>query len=107
MLPELSAAAQSFVRAAYGVLLVATLAWALPSGVLLTLGRGVIGAALLNFLLCRHYFIGMRWKGVLRGMGAPGFMTYWLAACVFFLEYGSTYDPTGSVRTAAVLAFRL
>jgi hypothetical protein len=40
-------------------------------------------------------------------MGAPGFMTYWIGACVFFLEYGSAYDPTGSVRTAAILAFRL
>ena len=62
------------------------------------------GEGLVNLLLCRYCFIAMRWKGVRRGMGAPGFITYWIAACVFFLEYGITYDPTGGVRSAAVLA---
>ena len=74
---------------------------------LLVAGRWTVGAALVNLLLCRYFFIAMRWKGVLRGMGAPGFMTYWIAACVFFLEYGATYDPGGTVRAAAVFAFRL
>ena len=44
-------------------------------------------AALVNLVLCRYFFIHMRWKGVLRGMGAPGFMAYWLALAVFLLEY--------------------
>jgi len=74
---------------------------------LLIVGHWTVMASLVNLVLCRYFFIAMRWKGVLRGMGAPGFMTYWIAACVFFLEYGSAYDPTGSVRTAAILAFRL
>jgi hypothetical protein len=74
---------------------------------LLIAGRLTVMASLVNLLLCRYFFIAMRWKGVLRGMGAPGFMTYWLAACVFFLEYGARHDPTGSVRTAAIFAFRL
>jgi hypothetical protein len=75
--------------------------------VLLVLGRHVVAAALVNLVLCRYFFVGMRWKGVLRGMGAPGFMTYWLSACVFFLEYGLRFDPTGRVREAALLAFRV
>jgi hypothetical protein len=76
-------------------------------GVLLAVGRLTVAASLINLLLCRYFFIAMRWNGVLRGMGAPGFMTYWLAACVFFLEYGATFDPTGMVRSAAVFTLRL
>ena len=25
----------------------------------------------------------MRWKGILRGMGAPGFIAYWVGTAVF------------------------
>jgi hypothetical protein len=142
----LSPAAQSLFRCGYGVLLLLTIAQAVPQArrffvserwggyarsdrrvdlvqnryllpvimaiwvacaVLLIVGRSTVMASLVNLALCRYFFVAMRWKGVLRGMGAPGFMTYWIAACVFFLEYGSAYDPTGSVRTAAILAFRL
>ena len=80
--------------------------WAVAA-VCLIVGRWTVTASLVNLLLCRYFFIAMRWKGVLRGMGAPGFMTYWMAACVFFLEYGAIYDPSGSVRTAAIFTFRL
>ncbi len=73
----------------------------------LVAGRATVLAALVNLVLCRYYFIGMRWKGVLRGMGAPGFMSYWLAACVFFLEYGLRHDPSGAVRTAALVGFKV
>ena len=79
----------------------------LACAVLLITGRLTVLASLVNLLLCRYFFIAMRWRGILRGMGAPGFMTYWLAACVFFLEYAAAYDPTGTVRTAAIFAFRL
>ena len=50
-------------------------------------------AALLNLAICRYFFIAMRWKGVLRGMGAPGFVTYWLGAAVCLLEYTAHYAP--------------
>jgi hypothetical protein len=43
-------------------------------------------AAFTNLLICRYYFVEMRWKGVLRGMGAPGFMTYWLGFAVLLLQ---------------------
>ncbi len=79
----------------------------MAAALLLIAGRFTVPASLVNLLLCRYFFIAMRWKGVLRGMGAPGFMTYWMAACVFFLEYGTAYDPTGSVRAASVFTFRL
>ena len=81
-------------------------AW-LACAVLLITGRWTALASFVNLLLCRYFFIAMRWKGILRGIGAPGFMTYWLAACVFFLEYASAYDRSGTVRSAAIFAFRL
>ncbi|MBI3125998.1 MAG: hypothetical protein HYZ11_00150 [Candidatus Tectomicrobia bacterium] len=69
--------------------------------VLLIIGRWILLAALLNFALCRYYFIHMRWKSLLRGMGAPGFMTYWLAAAVLLLE--CTLQLAPSVRPLALL----
>jgi hypothetical protein len=60
---------------------------------LITLGWWTVWAALLNLLLCRYFFVRMRWRGVLRGMGAPGFMTYWMAAAVFLLEYARAFAP--------------
>ena len=65
----------------------------LTCAVLIMTGWWSVWATLLNLILCRYFFVRMRWKGVLRGMGAPGFMTYWLAAAVFLLEYTSHYAP--------------
>lgn len=143
-LPELTYAGQAGVRMAYGVLLLATLLWALPHGrrffvserwggyaesspwrdvlhsptaypfvmgiwilcaVLLASGRGVVWAALANLVLCRHYFVAMRWRGVLRGMGAPGFMTYWLGGAIFLLEGTTHFVP--SVRTLALFVIQV
>jgi hypothetical protein len=74
------------------VLSVVLLAW-VASGVLLLFGVATPWAALVNLVFCYHFFIRMRWKGVARGMGAPGFMTYWLAAAVFLLEGTTAYAP--------------
>ena len=73
---------------------------------LIAAGRWTMWAALVNLLLCRHFFISLRWKSLLRGMGAPGFLSYWLAACVFFLEI-SLADPTGGLRQAALAVLRV
>jgi hypothetical protein len=144
--PTLSPDAQALLRQAYGLLLLLTLAQALPQArrfftserwggyaessrpvdlvqnpyvrpLLLTLWVGAavalvtgtqpVAAALVNLVLCRYFFVSMRWRCVLRGMGAPGFMTYWLGACVFFLEYGLRWDPGGWVRPAALATFRV
>src|SRR5437870_1959347 len=42
--------------------------------VCLVIGRFVVAAALANLAINYYLFISMRWRGVLRGMGAPGFM---------------------------------
>jgi hypothetical protein len=65
----------------------------LGSAFALTFGWWVVPAALINALLCRYFFIQMRWRGVLRGMGAPGFVANWLALAVLLLEYTRTYAP--------------
>ncbi len=72
---------------------------------LITFGWWSVWAALLNLLLCRYFFVRMRWKGVLRGMGAPGFMTYWLAAAVFLLEYTLRYAP--GLRSLALFVLQV
>lgn len=58
----------------------------LGAGVCLAAGVWTVGAALAALLLARHWFIGLRWRSVHRGMGAPGFLTYWLAGAVCLLE---------------------
>lgn len=82
------------------------LAW-FGANVLLLVNYQTVLAALVNLLLCRYFFIGMRFRGILRGMGAPGFMSYWLAACVFFLEYARSMDPTQRLLPVALLAFKV
>lgn len=142
-LPELSLAGQAGVRIAYGVVLLATLSWALPNGrrffvserwggyaessrwrdmlhspaayplvmgtwlasaALLVVGWAVPVAALVNLALCRHHFVAMRWRSVLRGMGAPGFMTYWLGGAVFLLESTTRFAP--SLRPLALFVIQ-
>ncbi|HEY8188901.1 MAG TPA: hypothetical protein VIF64_22730 [Pyrinomonadaceae bacterium] len=76
--------------------------WFFCAGLLLW-GRWTVAAALINLFLCRYFFVHMRWKGVLRGMGAPGFMTYWLSAAVFLLEYTLHYAPQVRPLTLLVL----
>lgn len=80
------------------------LAWA-GAATALVLGRWTVAASLLNLILCRYFFVAMRWNGVLRGMGAPGFMTYWLAAAVFLLEYTRHLAP--NLQTLALLTVQL
>jgi hypothetical protein len=76
------------------------IAWAACCAALIA-GVWVVPAALLNLLLCRYFFVQLRWKGLLRGMGAPGFMSYWLAAVVFLLEYTARHAP--HLRALALL----
>jgi hypothetical protein len=79
-----------------------TVTWFLCA-ILLIFGKATVAAALVNLLLCRYFFVHMRWKGVLRGMGAPGFMTYWLSAAVFLLEYTTRFAPEVRPLTLLVL----
>ena len=128
----LSISTQTFIRVAYGVLMLGTLLWALPhwrrffvserwggyaessretdftqnplgafvvavlwfSCVVLMIMDWTILGALGNLIFCYYFFVRMRWKGILRGMGAPGFMAYWLGLVVFLLEYTLKYQPS-------------
>ncbi|GIW55144.1 MAG: hypothetical protein KatS3mg082_1548 [Nitrospiraceae bacterium] len=140
--PELTYSTQVFIRIAYGVLLIATLLWALPQWRRFFLGErwggygqsvrsvevvqnpfvmpvvltlwficgGLIATGIwspwpagINYLLCRYFFISMRWNGLLRGMGAPGFVCYWAGMALFFLEYTAVYAPESRSLALQVL----
>jgi hypothetical protein len=67
-------------------------AWFAAAGALVA-GRFVMAAAAVNLLLCHYFFVQLRWRSVLRGMGAPGFIMFWLGAAVFLLELTSRHAP--------------
>ena len=52
----------------------------------LAAGWQTVLAAIVNLACCYYFFIAMRWRGVLRGMGAPGFIAFWLGAAVLLVE---------------------
>ncbi len=86
-----------------GAVVVATI-WILLA-ISLFLDQYVLIASFLNLLLCRYFFVDMRWKGVLRGMGAPGLMSYWLGAAVFVIECARNLAP--SLVPLTVLVFQI
>jgi hypothetical protein len=77
----------------------------LLSAVLLVVGVWTVAAAFVSLLLARYFCIWMRWRGVLRGMGAPGFMTYWLAVAVCLLELTTHHAP--ALRPLVLFALQL
>jgi hypothetical protein len=77
----------------------------LASVACLATGTFVIPASILNLIFCHYFFIQMRWKSLTRGCGAPGFMSYWLAQSVFWLELTLNYAP--DLRSLAVLVFQI
>ena len=78
--------------------------WVL-AGVAIVFGWATPWPALVNLVLCRYFFVHMRWKGILRGMGAPGFLAYWAGFAVFLLEYTSHYAP--QLRSLALLVVQV
>jgi hypothetical protein len=85
---------------------VAIALWALAA-IGIMFGFAIFWAALINFALARYFYIHTRWKSILRGLGAPGHMTHWLAVFMLFLATAETFDPSGVLRPLAVLAFRI
>lgn len=73
----------------------------------LLVDKHTVLASLVCLFWSRFCFISLRWRSISRGMGAPGFMLYWLGALVFFLEYTRFYDPSGTLRVLAILAFKV
>lgn len=52
-----------------------------------------VPAAAINLACCYYFFIAMRWRGVLRGMGAPGFIATWLSVAVLLVELTGRHIP--------------
>lgn len=67
-------------------------AW-IGAALALMLGTAVVAAAAINLACCYYFFTAMRWRGVLRGMGAPGFIGCWLAAAIFLVEVTRRHLP--------------
>lgn len=81
-------------------------AW-LASTCWLLMDRHTVLASLVCLVLSRFTFVQLRWRSISRGMGAPGFMLYWLSALLFFLEYTRYYDSSGWLRALAILTFKV
>ncbi|MGE0494545.1 MAG: hypothetical protein AB7S38_35375 [Vulcanimicrobiota bacterium] len=79
----------------------------LVSAAMLIRGVDTVVFAAVNLGICWYYYVHTRWSSLLRGMGAPGFFCYWLAACVFCLEVGRYLDLNGWVLAATVLVFQV
>jgi len=73
--------------------------------VLTIVGRAVVAATAVNVVLCYYFFVRMRWRGALRGMGAPGFISFWLGAAVFLLELTTRYAP--ALRGLALVTLQI
>jgi hypothetical protein len=65
----------------------------IASAIGLAVGLAVIPAAAINLAFSYFFFIRLRWRSVLRGMGAPGFISFWLAAAVFMLAISDGHAP--------------
>ncbi len=68
------------------------IAW-IGACIALAAGRYPTIAAAINLGCCYYFFIAMRWRGVLRGLGAPGFIATWLAAAVLLIELTRRHIP--------------
>ncbi len=63
--------------------------------------------ALINFALARYFYVHTRWQSILRGMGAPGHMSHWLALLIALLAVARTVDSGGLLHAMTVLTFRI
>jgi hypothetical protein len=61
--------------------------------VALVVGWHVVWASAINAALCWYFFVQMRWRSLLRGMGAPGYIAFWLGAAVFLLAATRALAP--------------
>jgi hypothetical protein len=68
-------------------------------------GVALLPAALVNFALARYFYVHLRWKSILRGMGAPGHMNHWLGALILFLALARSLD-SNLLRAMTVVTFR-
>ena len=75
------------------------------AAVALVVGRWVVPAAAVNLLCCYYFFNRLRWRSVSRGMGAPGFIAFWLGAAVCLLEVTTRHAP--DLRALVLLTLQI
>lgn len=59
-----------------------------------------------NFMLCRTYFVKLRWNCLNRGFGATGFLMNWLAMAVLLSEVTALPGISRSTQDAALYFIR-
>jgi hypothetical protein len=64
-------------------------------------------AATLLLVFSRHYYIGLRWRSLLRGAGAVGFMPYWTALYIFLLESVAMFYQHAALELALFRVLRI
>lgn len=75
---------------------------------MMILGIKPLFFSFIHLSFCYIHFIRCRWNSIFRGMGAPGFISFWLACLVFLLEYSvACGDEAGKLRDLILLAFQL
>jgi hypothetical protein len=80
--------------------------WALGS-LSLVLGVYPLIGALVLFLIFRAVYVRGRWLTLFRGGGAPGFMSHYLAAVLFFLEASAWLDGSGGLSAHTLRVIRI
>jgi len=80
--------------------------WAIAIALLAT-ETFVLGAAIVNLGLAYFFFQRQRWTSLLRGMGAPGAMLFWLSAALFFIELTRAFSPQSLGLTLRLLQIDL
>jgi hypothetical protein len=80
--------------------------WTLCATALIA-GIAVLPAALAVAVLSYYFFLRLRWKTILRGMGAPGHMNYWIASFIALLALSDALPASVPLRPLTAAAFRV
>jgi len=80
--------------------------WALGSFSLI-LGIYPLAGASILLVIFRAIYVRGRWRTLFRGGGAPGFMSHYLVAVLFFVEVSGWLDRTGALTQQALRVVRI
>ncbi|GAC1401724.1 MAG: hypothetical protein NVSMB64_00360 [Candidatus Velthaea sp.] len=79
----------------------------IAAGLCLLFDWNTLAAAAVNAVIGRYLFVTMRWRSILRGMGAPGHMNMWIGTVILLLELSRVIDTNGIFRATVVSGARV
>ena len=89
-----------------GGLLLTYVAWLVGVLAVICDFGGLLPTAVL-FLIFRHYFIAGRWRSLLRGAGAPGYISHYAILFLCLFESSFIIDPSLQLAQSISLLFRV